>query len=317
MLEWLFFFFAVFLITHFFPRIKEIFQSEKRFINYENGSFANNNNLTSMRVAGVSYTNEDGSSRQEILKKTQQGDVVRLVEDYGNTHDETAIAVYTIHGQIGYIPKSLKGHFHHSNPSDFFCRVNSIGYSNNGFLGCRISIGKPVGRKDEKGFLDKKLGISFLQGGRVCFNKAAFDEMAGQIYTIFNRDDDLRVIHARLGEGVVEDVGKYFTIRYKDKTCLHDRDFFISKHISNSTLSISVSKGSENKYVKLYSHCLNCGKLETRNSLGLRFSSAAVDFSSDRFHSERYDEGWSLYDKMESYDIVERDGEEWYEPKDR
>lgn len=55
-----------------------------------------------LEVVGVTYDNEDGTSRQEILAKCQEDDDIELkrapMEKYPN-----AIQVWTKHGCIGYI----------------------------------------------------------------------------------------------------------------------------------------------------------------------------------------------------------------------
>ena len=56
-------------------------------------------------VAGESYRNRDGSSRQKIIAQCRIGEGVRLVREPDNPHDRNAIFVCRENGQgIGYIP---------------------------------------------------------------------------------------------------------------------------------------------------------------------------------------------------------------------
>jgi len=59
------------------------------------------------RVAGVSFNNPDGTSRQAIITKCKPGQPVKLVREKDNPYSKTntTIAVYTKSGeQLGYIP---------------------------------------------------------------------------------------------------------------------------------------------------------------------------------------------------------------------
>ncbi|NMB40605.1 MAG: hypothetical protein GX996_01535 [Firmicutes bacterium] len=59
------------------------------------------------RVAGVSYNNPDGTSRQAIIAKCSPGQPVKLIRERDNPYDKTntAIAVYDKNeNQLGYIP---------------------------------------------------------------------------------------------------------------------------------------------------------------------------------------------------------------------
>lgn len=63
------------------------------------------------RVAGVSFANDDGTSRQDIIKGLTMGDRVLLVRDKENEHDFYAVQVQTMDGEvIGWVPrqKSLR-----------------------------------------------------------------------------------------------------------------------------------------------------------------------------------------------------------------
>ncbi len=61
------------------------------------------------RVVGVTYENEDGSSRQRIIEKCRVGDDMRLEWQPDNPHDANAIAVRRrpTGEQIGYLAREV------------------------------------------------------------------------------------------------------------------------------------------------------------------------------------------------------------------
>lgn len=56
-------------------------------------------------IAGESKLNNDGSSRQKILKKLKEGDSLDIIDEPDNPYDKKAVAVYSQYGQIGYLPR--------------------------------------------------------------------------------------------------------------------------------------------------------------------------------------------------------------------
>lgn len=60
------------------------------------------------RVVGESHWNYDGSSRQEILTRCQEGELLVFVREPDNEYDPNAIAVCRFNGeQIGYLDRDL------------------------------------------------------------------------------------------------------------------------------------------------------------------------------------------------------------------
>ena len=63
------------------------------------------------KVAGVSFENEDGESRQSIIRKCNEGGTVLLEREPDNPHDRYAIAVFARAGwqvkQIGYLNRGM------------------------------------------------------------------------------------------------------------------------------------------------------------------------------------------------------------------
>lgn len=57
------------------------------------------------KVAGATKHNEDGMSRQEIIKGLGRGDLLELEREPDNPEDPCAIAVVSDAGRIGYLPR--------------------------------------------------------------------------------------------------------------------------------------------------------------------------------------------------------------------
>ena len=81
-------------------KILEIFARKEELKKPESG-------WTICEVVGESFKNEDGSSRQDIIKKLRSGDTVYLSHDANNPYSKSgqAISVITDHGQIGHLPE--------------------------------------------------------------------------------------------------------------------------------------------------------------------------------------------------------------------
>lgn len=58
-----------------------------------------------LKVVGVTFTNEDGTSRQGIIRELCDHDEITLRREPTNRYDTNAIAVFTEIGQVGYIGK--------------------------------------------------------------------------------------------------------------------------------------------------------------------------------------------------------------------
>lgn len=63
------------------------------------------------RVTGVTFTNEDGSSRRAIIESMSEADTICLERDPYNQYDSNAVKVCVAKGgrnlQIGYLDKNL------------------------------------------------------------------------------------------------------------------------------------------------------------------------------------------------------------------
>lgn len=58
-----------------------------------------------LKVVGVTFTNEDGISRQDIIKELCSNDKITIRREPTNKFDTNAIAVWSEKGQVGYIGK--------------------------------------------------------------------------------------------------------------------------------------------------------------------------------------------------------------------
>ena len=57
-----------------------------------------------VRLKGVSYTNVDGTNRQDIIARCKIGEELELAREPENPKDKAAVAVYYKDQQIGYLP---------------------------------------------------------------------------------------------------------------------------------------------------------------------------------------------------------------------
>lgn len=63
-----------------------------------------------LNVAGVSFSNEDGSDRQTIISRCRPGECLLLIREPDNKFDPAAIKVTRLSGQqLGYIPSQVTG----------------------------------------------------------------------------------------------------------------------------------------------------------------------------------------------------------------
>ena len=62
-----------------------------------------------VKVVGVTYTNDDGINRQQILAKCKKGERINLRREYNNTHDQYAISVHRMNGEkLGYLKSDIR-----------------------------------------------------------------------------------------------------------------------------------------------------------------------------------------------------------------
>ena len=92
------------------------------------------------RVAGVSFNNKDGSSRQELLKEMKHDDPVLLEREPDNPYDSNAIRVVAQKGCIGYIPRDLAKIIVQSGCLLQGGRVESVRINDFGYYSCRINV---------------------------------------------------------------------------------------------------------------------------------------------------------------------------------
>ena len=58
----------------------------------------------SLPICGERFDNEDGTSRQDELRRCSPGELITLMREPDNPHDHMAVAVYSCRGvQVGYL----------------------------------------------------------------------------------------------------------------------------------------------------------------------------------------------------------------------
>lgn len=96
------------------------------------------------KIAGVTYSNQDGTSRQDILSLTSVGEQLFLVDEYSEKYPE-AIGVYNcVNEKLGSLPAAFAAQLRESYP-DFdglVCVVRFVGGKDGGPLGIQMVIGE-------------------------------------------------------------------------------------------------------------------------------------------------------------------------------
>jgi len=97
-----------------------------------------NKETLEIQVVGVTFPNNDGSSRQEALQHLAIGDLVRVIAEPYNPHHKNAFKVVSNFGQVGYLPRSFADNLSKENKSQFEAKIKAVGASSKGSLGARI-----------------------------------------------------------------------------------------------------------------------------------------------------------------------------------
>ncbi|ACQ92809.1 hypothetical protein Tola_1188 [Tolumonas auensis DSM 9187] len=95
---------------------------------------------TPIKINGVSYQNDDGTSRQQILQHTKTSSHVSLIRDSNNPHDNNAIKVITRDGCIGFIPRDIASKLRSIKIENLTANIHSIGKAEVGLYGASIII---------------------------------------------------------------------------------------------------------------------------------------------------------------------------------
>jgi hypothetical protein len=102
-----------------------------------------------LKLAGVTHSNPDGSSRQVLLRRTSVGDPLFLRREQDNPYDTQAIAVEWKESLgsppliLGYIPGNIAALLSpviDSNNIDLFCEIAAIIGSSQSTMGLKIRI---------------------------------------------------------------------------------------------------------------------------------------------------------------------------------
>lgn len=104
----------------------------------------------SLRLVGVRYDNDDGSSRQAELRRCGEGEVVELVREPHNPHDPSAVAAISARGvKIGYLGADRCGWIGSKIERGYVVRavIGRIGRDpGTGFLGAVLVVNMELGR---------------------------------------------------------------------------------------------------------------------------------------------------------------------------
>lgn len=123
-------------------------------------------------VAGVSYSNPNGVSRQKIISGMSTNDLVSMVREPGNQFDKNAIAIFFAGAQIGYLPKEISCRVTDFAFSPISGAVLSVGSAAAGLLGVRVKFQLP-GRAINTNY--SSLGLKKAVSSGVDF-KAAYEK---------------------------------------------------------------------------------------------------------------------------------------------
>lgn len=93
-----------------------------------------------IRVAGVSFHNSNGQSRQEVLRQLRPGDPVRLQPEPDNPFDPDAIRIVTPYGQLGYVPRPITPWIGLLDREKLQVHVHSIKRFDRALAGCLVMI---------------------------------------------------------------------------------------------------------------------------------------------------------------------------------
>ncbi|MEE9337026.1 MAG: hypothetical protein V3U87_03020 [Methylococcaceae bacterium] len=91
------------------------------------------------KVVGVTFDNEDGVNRQQILTQLYSGSNIKLVKDIDNSFDKYAIKVITEFGCIGYLSREEAFRFSQKYILLGECFIASLKQVDNGNIGCLIN----------------------------------------------------------------------------------------------------------------------------------------------------------------------------------
>jgi hypothetical protein len=95
-------------------------------------------------VVGESHKNYDGESRQSIIKKLKEGDIVQLAHEKNNKYDDYAVAVISDHGQIGYLKSASSAQREViewlEDKTEFKAKIHSVGKGEGKYYGVVLDL---------------------------------------------------------------------------------------------------------------------------------------------------------------------------------
>ena len=116
--------------------------SSKPHTKSESAASLENNKSFFTKIVGVSYLNEDGSSRQELIKSCSIGEKLVISKDINNKFSKNAIKISKVYNsQLGFLSEDLKIHQSINSGKIITAKIKNITGGKDGSLfGCNIEI---------------------------------------------------------------------------------------------------------------------------------------------------------------------------------
>jgi hypothetical protein len=221
-------------------------------------SLSNQDVSFEFKVAGVSFFNDDGTSRQEILKRLQPDMPLSIIVDSQNRYDINALKVMSSLGCIGFVPKKEKTRVLSKLNETNCIFLKSKKQVSNGLWGCIVSLefkkenGKrridSLSHQKSVQFESQRNQASMVGGGeKVKVDIRLLVEIDTGFLKIFSRDDDIVMHHYFFNEGKIISV----ELDQKDKNSVmvfvkfkHDTLSFSLKDLKQQFAKIVTLKAS-------------------------------------------------------------------------
>ena len=227
-----------------------------------------------LRVVGISYKNEIGGSRLDIIKKLASGDLVFAMRDYNNPHHSKAVRIVSDFGCIGFLPRSLVDKYGPERYSKKYYRL----------IIDEMSTKPHVFISD---IVKKNTSVTFNNRKYTSFNKGCLTLIGKNILEEF-KEYDILLKHFKFGFGVVKSVnerinnGAYYNVFHPENT-VDNRDKKYSYDIFMTELVNEV-------YILDERHDHYCGLMvESYDDLNKKSNYVSVR------HASSYD--WVEYEK--------------------
>lgn len=216
------------------------------------------------KVAGVSFYNDDGTSRQEILKRLQPGMSLSIIVDSQNSYDVNALKVMSPLGCIGFVPKDEKAKLLPKLKQISRILLKSKKQVSNGLWGGIVGIEFNNDNKHIDSLSNQKSAIFknqmeqgslFRENEKVKVNLQLLIEISTEFEKIFSDNDNIILHHHFFNDGKIVSVeqcpGTQDSIRISVKF-KHDTLSFYLKDLRKQFAKIMTIKASAfPKYIEV------------------------------------------------------------------